>query len=601
MGVEDMARFCLMSIRELLHTKQRQNETCEQLHAVLGESCISCELRLAGPEYECLQGMSSLSPVIADELFHCEISDKEIHSQALSPDMMKLKRTDVMIDNSLSPAHTLLQVHCVDHKGLLYDVMRTLKDYNIQIAHGRFSLVTNGHRDLDLFIQQKDGKKIVDPEKQSALCFRLKVEMLHLLRVIIANRGPDTELLVANPVELSGKGRPRVFYDITHALKALGICIFSAEIGRYSTSDREWEIYRFLLEENCKFQLSNMMARNQIVDTALASASQRRNLLQELFADIALEVDDRARGIIFSREEDEISPAEDAADGQLCFYDVLADYYVWLPESGKQILHLIVQLWSQSFASHIFSLLFHKWLFEAQLDNTEVLVRFSSALVQGLTSKQTKGISSPYFRQVSCQKCNYLLEEVALEPMRLNRIPVQAQRELFLLLSRFILFYNSVDKIDSFLKKFPIFPNAFLVGGPADFFVIELADQLLKLKVEPVLLHYLSQIKVLQGGMELRMTTSTRLKACLYSFTSPGGPMYPTRAVRHAAWDALDLLFPVGRYPRHFISLFFRLLYPWYWPSSCWNFIISCIKAVFYSLLGLLFSSWDKLREPKNC
>lgn len=30
---------------------------------------------------------------------------------------------------------------------------------------------------------------------------------------------------------------------------------------------------------------------------ALASASQSRNLLQELFADIALEVDDRAKGI----------------------------------------------------------------------------------------------------------------------------------------------------------------------------------------------------------------------------------------------------------------------------------------------------------------
>lgn len=29
---------------------------------------------------------------------------------------------------------------------------------------------------------------------------------------------------------------------------------------------------------------------------ALASSSQRRNLLQELFADIALEVDDRAKG-----------------------------------------------------------------------------------------------------------------------------------------------------------------------------------------------------------------------------------------------------------------------------------------------------------------
>lgn len=51
--------------------------------------------------------------------------------------------------------------------------------------------------------------------------------MLHPLRVTVASRGPDTELLVANPVELSGKGRPRVFYDVTFALKKLGICIFS--------------------------------------------------------------------------------------------------------------------------------------------------------------------------------------------------------------------------------------------------------------------------------------------------------------------------------------------------------------------------------------
>ncbi|KAF9675325.1 hypothetical protein SADUNF_Sadunf09G0020400 [Salix dunnii] len=360
---------------------------------------------------------------------------------------------------------------------------------------------------------------------------------------------------------------------------------------------------------------------------AVASPTQRRNLLQELFADIALEVDDRARGLL---EEDAISPVD--ADGQLCFFNLLADYYVWVPESGKQILHLILQLWSQSFASHIFSLLFHKWLFEAQLNNTEELLRFSSALVQGATNPLPHGsLSIPKCRTVALtesilassffssptkflcplhlkfgaateanRSVEYLLDEVALMPLRLNKIPVQAQRELFLLLSRFTLFYNSADKLESFLKQFPVFLNAFFIGGPADFFVIELADQLQKLKVEPVLLHYLSHIKVLQGGLELRMSTSTRLKACLYNFTSPGGPMYPTRAVRHAAWDSLDLLFPVGQYPRHLISLFFRLLYPWCWPSSCWSFIISCIKAVFYSLLRLLFSSWDKLREPKK-
>ncbi|KAG4988611.1 hypothetical protein JHK82_030948 [Glycine max] len=370
---------------------------------------------------------------------------------------------------------------------------------------------------------------------------------------------------------------------------------------------------------------------------ALANSSQRRNLLQELFADIALEVDERAKDVIVNKEEDGISPAEDINDGPLCFYDVLADYFVRVSESGKPILDLIVQLWSQSFASHIFALLFHKWvytslffapfyssfgsrtdnafyvdsprfqniahsvpvqehlcssprfftpninssttseLFEVHLDNPEVLLRYSSALVQ----------------------VQYLLEDVGLDHTRLNKIPFQAQRDMYLLLSRFILFYNKADKIDSFLKQCPAFPTAFLIGGPADIFVTELTDQLQKLKVEPVLLHYLSEIKILQG-MELRMTTSTRLKTCLYSFTSPGGPMYPTRAVRHAAWEALDLLFPVGRYPRHLISLFFRLLYPWYWPSSCWNFVISCIQAVFYSVLGFIFSTWDKIAKPKS-
>ncbi|KAL4283170.1 hypothetical protein GQ457_16G010720 [Hibiscus cannabinus] len=295
---------------------------------------------------------------------------------------------------------------------------------------------------------------------------------------------------------------------------------------------------------------------------ALASPSQRRNLLQELFADIALEVDDRAKDIILSREEDAISPAGYGVNGRLCFYDVLADYYIRVPENGKPILDLIVQLWSQSFASHIFALLFHKWLFEVQLDNADVQLRYSYALVQGATNVFWMDIQSNTRRFQSLFQ--YLLDEVALESTQLNKIPVQAQRDLYLLLSRFILFYNSVDKIESFVKQCPTFPNAFLVGGPADILVIELTDQLQKLKVEPVLLHYLSQIKVLRG-MELRMATSTRLKTCLYSFTSPGGPMYPTRAVRHAAWDALDFLFPVGRYPRHLISLFFRLLYPWLW------------------------------------
>ncbi|CAA7036789.1 unnamed protein product [Microthlaspi erraticum] len=260
--------FFITDKMDLLHTKERQDEALEQFRSVLGESCISCELQLAGPEYECHQNnIPSLSPAVAEELFSSEqLTDEDNRAQVLSDDVIKLKDSTVTVDNSLSPAHTLLQIRCVDHRGLLYDVLRTLKDSDIKISYGRFSPQTKGHRDLDLFVQLKDGNKIVDLDQQDSLCSRLKAEMLHPLRVVITNRGPDTELLVANPVELSGESRPRVFFDVTLSLKVLGICIFSAEIRRYKASDREWEVYRFLLDEKCLFQLGDASARNEIAN-----------------------------------------------------------------------------------------------------------------------------------------------------------------------------------------------------------------------------------------------------------------------------------------------------------------------------------------------
>ncbi|KAI4358045.1 hypothetical protein L6164_001954 [Bauhinia variegata] len=251
---------------DLLHTKKRRDGVCDYLKEALGDVCISCELQLAGPEYEGLQGFSSLPPAVAEELFSSELSEKKASLQPISPDMKTLTKPTVTVDNSLSPVHTLLQIQCADQKGLCYDIMRISKDFDLKIAYGRFSSSTKGLRNIDLFVQQKDGKKIIDPESQIALCSCLKEEMLHPLRVTIVNRGPDTELLVANPVELSGKGRPRVFYDVTLALKASGIFIFSAEILRHSTQDRQWEVYRFLLDESHEFPLASSAARSQIVN-----------------------------------------------------------------------------------------------------------------------------------------------------------------------------------------------------------------------------------------------------------------------------------------------------------------------------------------------
>ncbi|XP_065857400.1 ACT domain-containing protein ACR10 [Euphorbia lathyris] len=238
-----MDLFFVTDTRKLLHTNKRKADTIEHLNAVMGEALISCEIEMVGPEITaCSQESSFLPTTITDDMLRSEIPD-ELPSSLTSPSV------SVTMDNSLSPSHSLVQIACQDHKGLLYDIMRTLKDYNIKISYGRFSIKHRRNCEIDLFIVQSDGKKVVDPSKQTSLSSRLEMELLRPLRVAVANRGPDTELLVANPVELSGKGRPLVFHDITLALKMLNIGIFSAEVRRRMIGGREYEVYRILLDE----------------------------------------------------------------------------------------------------------------------------------------------------------------------------------------------------------------------------------------------------------------------------------------------------------------------------------------------------------------
>ncbi|MBA0746920.1 hypothetical protein Gogos_009393 [Gossypium gossypioides] len=251
--------FFITDTRELLHTKNRQEETYKALEDVMQDAVISFNIEKVGPEITaCSQASPYLPSAITDDIFNLEMSN-DLPSVSLTSN-----NVCVTMDNSLSPAHTLVQIVCQDHKGLLYDIMRTLKDYNIQISYGRFYIKQGRKCEIDLFIMQSDGKKIVDPSKQTALSSRLKMELLQPLRVTVVSRGPDTELLVANPVELSSKGRPLVFYDITLALKMLNTCIFSAEIGRHMIRDREWEVYRILLDEGASSSILRRKVEEEV-------------------------------------------------------------------------------------------------------------------------------------------------------------------------------------------------------------------------------------------------------------------------------------------------------------------------------------------------
>lgn len=114
-------------IRELLHTRKRQEDTYEHLKTILGNAMISCDVEMVGTEITACSQASSFLPSAIIDMLHLDMP-VELPSGSLTS-----SNVSVTIDNSLSPGHTLVQIVCQDHKGLLYDIMRTLKDYNIQV------------------------------------------------------------------------------------------------------------------------------------------------------------------------------------------------------------------------------------------------------------------------------------------------------------------------------------------------------------------------------------------------------------------------------------------------------------------------------------
>ncbi|XP_078427553.1 ACT domain-containing protein ACR10-like [Wolffia australiana] len=249
--------FFVIDTRELLHTEGRREEIFQQLKSVLGEQA-ECGIEVAETE----TGVNSQPFSFPEETFLLELPEED-------PAREYSNASDcpsVAIDNSLSPARSLIQILCRDYKGLLYDVMRILKEYNIQVSYGRFNANERQSCEFDLFVVQSDGKKIVDPDKQKALCTRLRMELFRPLRVNALNRGLKTELLVVNPVELSGRGRPLVFHDITLALKLLNACIFLAEVGRHVVGGREWEVYRILLNDGVRTPAALGRVRDRVLN-----------------------------------------------------------------------------------------------------------------------------------------------------------------------------------------------------------------------------------------------------------------------------------------------------------------------------------------------
>ena len=115
--------------------------------------------------------------------------------------------------------------------------------------------------------------------------------------------------------------------------------------------------------------------------------------------------------------------------------------------------------------------------------------------------------------------------------------------------------------------------------------VLQACSTVRGIRHEASLVHYLGSMAFFRDdglSAALGAPSSARLRACLHAFTSPGGPLFPTKRVRAVSRRTLDLVFPAGVTVRRLVALAFRLLSPTYVlesaQHSAWTTTLACAK-----------------------
>jgi [protein-PII] uridylyltransferase len=86
--------------------------------------------------------------------------------------------TLVVFDNAASATRTIVDLQAEDRVGLLYDVARALAELNVNIYLAK--ILTEKGAAIDTFyIAERDGSKVLDPERQKAIKQRLRQAVQH--------------------------------------------------------------------------------------------------------------------------------------------------------------------------------------------------------------------------------------------------------------------------------------------------------------------------------------------------------------------------------------------------------------------------------------
>lgn len=179
----------------------------------------------------------------------------------------------------------------------------------------------------------------------------------------------------------------------------------------------------------------------------------------------------------------------------------------------------------------------------------------------------------------------WLAGAVALEPRRaaLDALPLQCRAGLLAVVAAFLPYYaTSPRAFAAALRAMPSPktlappPRGCPHAGGVDLVLTEAADMLGLLKSESSILVWLRSLRgaaefapallsTRRGGAS--RAARLRLQSSLQGLTARGGPRYLSPAVRSAAFDALDDLFPAGAAPRRLVAV---LAAAWARAAALW-------------------------------
>ncbi len=92
----------------------------------------------------------------------------------------------VVFDNTLSDALTVIEINGLDRPGLLYDVTREISDLNLDIASAH--IATFGEKAVDVFyVTDLTGKKITSSSRESLIRERLTKVLVARQEVALAS------------------------------------------------------------------------------------------------------------------------------------------------------------------------------------------------------------------------------------------------------------------------------------------------------------------------------------------------------------------------------------------------------------------------------